>query len=124
MPKATKKVIKEETPIEDELEQTDLDELDELEKELELEEDELDEQEDEELEDPEPVKPAKKVAKTTKAAKTTKSLSFILPSSQASVKAIITEAAVVLPYFIILLNTLSSDNLNFFCINCAIRKLA
>ena len=34
-----------------------------------------------------------------KAAKTTKSFSFILPISQASVKAIITEAAVVFPYF-------------------------
>lgn len=40
-----------------------------------------------------------------KAAKTTKSLSLILPCSQASVKAIITEAAVVFPYFMILLNT-------------------
>ena len=38
-----------------------------------------------------------------KAAKTIRSSSLILPFSQASVKAIIIEAAVVLPYFIMLL---------------------
>ena len=40
-----------------------------------------------------------------KAANTTKSPSLIFPLSNASVKAIITDAAVVLPYFIILLKT-------------------
>lgn len=59
-----------------------------------------------------------------KAAKTTRSPFLILPASQASVKAIGMDAAVVFPYFWILLYTLSSGNPIFLWMNCEIRRFA
>src|SRR4030095_10491845 len=58
------------------------------------------------------------------AARHTRSLSFTLPFSQASHKAIGIDAAVVFPYFWMLLYTWSSRSLSFCCITWLILKLA